>query len=108
MNQAIPVEVLGRIEDTLFKDATDRLTERLMEGEKVGGLSMLDLVDCELNSIPRSVIVTANVYDILMMPWPDNALKIEKFKLGMIERYLDSRVGLIHDEMNAMEERDAD
>ena len=105
---AIPLALLGKVEDALFKDAHDRLTEKLMEGGKVGGLTMLDLVDCELNSIERSNLVTAHVYELLMADWPDDQLLKEKFKLGMIERYLDGKPELVHDEMHAMEEASAD
>lgn len=91
--------------DAIYKDAYDRCVEKLMMlGETVGGLNLGDLIICEAQSMERAGIMEARFVELMLSEYPETPLLQEKWKLDIVQRYLESKPELIEEMMNAQEE----
>lgn len=106
MNQAIPLHLLGKVEDALEKEARQNLIDRFLAGDKVGKFDLRDLLDCELSGINTYEFRLTEIVSVLDADPMERSAMIDQLYSGLIERHLDSHIDLVHDEMHAMEERD--
>lgn len=100
----IPLHLIGRVEAALEKEAVENLTTRLLEGEQVGKFNLEELLDCELSGIPTYDKRFPEIAALLHADPKELPALVDKLKLGLVQRYLDSHIDLVHDEMYRLEE----
>lgn len=86
----------GDIQKWALEQAREDLTEKLRDGEKVGGSDVWDLMDCEINS-DRYRILLEGLGCLLLgglnVEACDRAAKADSLRDGLIERYLSTGLG---------------
>lgn len=96
-------EVLSDKADALFapdlKRAREELAEKLREGKKVAGLSMRDLIDCELNS-ERYQPFLSQITSLLLKANPDYSRDevANSIMDSLIARHLDAHPEAVEEE----------
>ena len=78
-------------EAKFLDDAKDSLSEKLKDGKQVGHCTLRDLIYCDLDQ--RFEFSAIEIANCLMDP-----TKIEAYKEGLIDRYLDSKPELVEEE----------
>ena len=78
-------------EQAFTQEAKDSLTEKLKDGKQVGHCTLRDLIYSDLDQ--RFEFCAIEIANCLMDP-----TKIEAYKEGLIDRYLDSKPELVEEE----------
>lgn len=110
MPGTMPADVAERLSDcgtlydradkAMLEQARDDLSEKLREGEKVGGLDLWALIESEVNNNDRWRIFLDEITTVLGAEQMDAHLRAgeaNKVRDGLIERYLDSHPELIEE-----------
>lgn len=81
---------------TFRQEARDALVERFRDGDKVNGLRLRDLVDCDLSG-PRAYFAAIEVAGILVADVDDFNLRRNFYFDRLIAEYLNTHPDLITD-----------
>lgn len=76
-------------------EARQNLIERLHFGDTVGGCTLRDLIDGDLNSITRAGFATIEITNLLLADSGERAALADTYVSGVIERYLTAKDDLI-------------
>ena len=86
----------------LRAEARQNLIERLHDGKTVGGLDLRDLIDGDLNGIPRAEFATLEITNLLLADSAERAAMADKYVEGVIDRYLTTKDDLVEQELEAI------
>lgn len=83
----------------LRAEARQNLIERLHEGRTVGGCTLRDLIDGDLNSIARAGFATIEITNLLLADSGERAALADTYVAGVIDRYLTTKDDLVEAEV---------
>lgn len=75
--------------------ARQALIEKLHDGESVGGLTLRELIDSDLNGLPRAEQATKEITALLLADSGERAALADTYVEGVIKRHLDAHPELI-------------
>ncbi len=99
----MPAEVAERLSDTggdipksVMEEARQDLVERLHNGRTVGGLTLRELIDCDITG-SRAGFAAIELTNLVLADSGERAAMADAYVSGVIERWLETKSELVEE-----------